>query len=65
MYDKKDGKRPEAVHWRTMDPATELELRLDDFANECLDFHPDKLILFSQSTWVIMALENSALVQSW
>ena len=42
-YDKKDGKRPEAVQWWTMDPAAELELRLDDFSNESPDFHPDKI----------------------
>ena len=42
-YDKKDGKRAEKVPWWTMDPSSELELRLSDYANTAEDFHPDQI----------------------
>ncbi|KAL7539781.1 hypothetical protein ACHAXR_011204 [Thalassiosira sp. AJA248-18] len=37
------SKRPEICPWWTMDPVHELELRLQDFANEHNSFHPSQI----------------------
>jgi len=42
-YSPGKGKRPEIIQWWTMDAASELELRLTDFANHVPNFHPSMI----------------------
>ena len=50
VYRKTAGKRAERIPWWTMCPASELELRLTDFANAQADFHPN-MIAYIQSIY--------------
>ena len=46
-YSPGKGKRPEIIQWWTMDAASELELRLTDFANHVPNFHPSMIEIVS------------------